>query len=422
MPLSRDDAQLAARDPELPALATMLDPDALLGELTEARPDLQLEEMRATYARWKPGRRALVGYSASSGGRETSLFARAWRTSSYTRRVDALGGVTSRRVLLPELSASVDLFPGDPELPALAELADPRARRRLLAELLPERCDLWGANLHLLRYWPEQRFVARLEAEGGSRALVKVHRPRDWPQAGLNARSFEAMGRLRVPKLLAACERRRLLILEWLPGRRLDELIAESAGVPGALAAVGASLAMLHGSPADALRSYSPRDRAESLLRRSQWMEAACPELGPVTSRLAGRLGDALTALPAAQAAVHGDFSPQQVLVDGTHVSIIDFDGAHRGDPAADFGTLIANLERRAAIGKLARARADELVEALLDGYRGAAIVEPPSRDRIRVRTAAALFGRAPNDFRRRKPDWVARMRGLVERASEMLY
>jgi aminoglycoside phosphotransferase (APT) family kinase protein len=140
-----------------------------------------------------------------------------------------------------------------------------------------------------------------------------------------------------------------------------------------------------------------------------------CPDLAQRLRRLATRIAAELLAVPAAQRPIHGDFSADQVLVAARGIGIIDYDQTRLGDPAADFGTFIAQLERNEVCGTLPAGRAGEIAEALSDGYCRQARCAPSFQTDLYV--AAGLMRLAPHGFRNRLADWPTHIENVLQRA-----
>jgi len=77
-------------------------------------------------------------------------------------------------------------------------------------------------------------------------------------------------------------------------------------------------------------------------------------QIAPLEPDLAAQVGSILDTIAeraddfeqAPTTFVHGSPSPKQFLVDGQRVSLVDFDGARIGDPAADLGAFMATMAK----------------------------------------------------------------------------
>jgi hypothetical protein len=419
--LSSADAALVRRDPALPGLATVLDPDALVAALSRLLPAADLGPARSTYVRYKSGANCLVAYRIELAGVEVDVHAKAHRPDAEDKlrkareRPARPGPLGPGRVILKDQAVVVSVFPNDRELKALPRLDDPAERASLLRRVVPHQPRLWGGAMRQLHYKPERRYVARILAEDGSSATLKLYDEPSFGTARANAVALESRGPLRLAARLGRSERRRLVAFEWLPGRSLSEALADPTLGAAAGATVGAALAELHGQEPAGLAQLTREQEAATLVALAPEIGFVCPELAERARGLAERLADVLVREPPVNGPTHGDFSADQVLLDGDTAAILDLDRAARGDPAADLGLFIAHLERDALRGRLAPGRVEPLRDALLDGYRADSHTLPPGR--VELYTAVGLLRLAPDPFRCREPDWPAQTAAILERA-----
>ena len=425
---SSAEADLARRDPAIPGLGVVLDPDAFLAALRAAAPEANLRTARITYVKYKPQSYCRATLRLEVAGAEVDAAVRACRADDFASMLEDRdsSSVSSplgcARIVLEHCAAVVTVFPYDLKLTQLRRLTDPAQREGLLRELFADRSDLGASELRPLRYLPERRFVAELRANANRRALLKAYAAKDYPRAKVHALAFQSHGPLRVARLLGCSDGRRVLAFEWLPGRSLFDLcISPSSSLAidrGAVSATGAALAALHARHADGLRYWTREAEAAGLVARAGVLGFICPGLAGRADALARRLGAQLVAAPAVQHPVHGDFSAKQVLVDGRQAAIIDFDLACYGDPAEDLGNFIAGVERYALRGALPPSHVELLRDALLEGYALAADARLPPR--IGLYAAVGLFRRAGFPFCYREPDWEGRAELLLGRAEAL--
>jgi aminoglycoside phosphotransferase (APT) family kinase protein len=424
--LTTDDLTLVASDRALPGLPIVLNDDRLAAALRAARPYVPIGRARRTYVRYKPGRSCVVAFELEIADSQLAVYARAHTREGFARRARQLSGERGDgtplgpAVELEDAAVIVRPFTGDRLIPALGALWDEGRRRALLAELLPDDTSLLSAELEILRYWPERRFTCRLMVGGEPRAALKVYAEGPYSTAARAVAAFRDCPAPRIPRVLASSERHRILVFEWLSGDRLVHAMAEPDFDPAGLEPVGGALAELHLHPTADLMTKDPRDRAAFLDKRATWIATVDEDLAGRATRLATSLGAMLAEGRSEQRAIHGDFSPAQVLLNGASPAILDFDDAGIGDPARDLGSFAAQLERRAIDGDIPARRVEPFRQALLRGYlaRGGTPVDPA---RVRLWTAVELFARAPGAFRRRGKAWRERVRALVARAEDVL-
>jgi tRNA A-37 threonylcarbamoyl transferase component Bud32 len=413
--IARADARLGLRDRRLPGMAVVLDGEAFSEALAGALRDVPVTGARATYVRYKPGVSCLVAFRVRVGEEEHDVYARALRRSAQ----DKLGAARRRTqedsplgpggLVLDRWAVAVHAFPHDRRLPALAHLRDPQRRAKLFGRLLAGHAHLREGELTGLRYKPERRWVARLDAPDG-RALIKVAQDPAVRRAMAARDALE--GRAPVPDLLGATRRHGLVALEWLEGDGLERRL-ESA--PRAAEAVGPALAAVHRLDGGGL-ALRPDAEAQRLTAAARATLVVSPALAQRADRLATRLIGELRA-PGPRTAVHGDFSADQVILGASGAMLVDLDETRRDDPAVDLAGFAAELRLRVVRGLLPVAAAEQAWEALLEGYRaagGCAVTGGPALSR---RIAAALLLRAAEPFRLRERDWDEQVLGLVEAA-----
>jgi aminoglycoside phosphotransferase (APT) family kinase protein len=409
------------RDRAIPGLALLLDPEALGERLQKTLPETEVLTARARYVRYKPGTSCLVAYRLDVGGAEIEVYAKAVRSDDLVKlrkaryRLKVRGPLGPPGVILDDLAVVVYAFPNDQELPTLARLADDERRSRMLAKALPDRPDLWDSALHSLRYKPERRYVARLVAHAGERALLKVYTEQDYRRATQTPKRFVSRGPLRIGRRLGRSHRRHMLILEWLPGRSLVEAMCHPSLEASVVPTVGAALAELHAQDPKALEQVTREHEAVSLLSAAVSVGGVCPHLAGRTHSLALQLAVALLRAPPVCCPIHGDFSADQVLLTDGTVAILDLDAAVRGDPTTDLGSFAAQIESDAVRGGLPADQVEAWTQMLLEGYCATARCGPLAHFDLYL--AAGLLRLAPHPFRNREPNWPERTEAILTRA-----
>ena len=422
--LSPPDADLVRRDPTLPGLATLLDPDAFVAALQSSLPEVRPGGARLDYVRYKHGVSCVTSYQVESGGTGVQVIAKAYRRADQIHslrdrdRPSEEGAPSPGRVFLDDRCIAISIFPHDAKLEALARLGDAEARGRMLRDLFPARPELWGAAVHGLRYKPERRYVAQLRVGEEAAAVLKFHDELGYNAARQNAKAFESRGVLRLAERIGRSDRDRILAFGWLPGRPLKEALYDPQLEPESLGAVGAALAELHAQRPDGLTTLSRGGEATILLASAAGLGFVCPHLAARARRLAGELADHLASEDPVGQPIHGDFTPGQVLLGGDDVAILDLDEAVCGDPVADLALFIAHLERDALSGRIPPARVEILRDAFLEGY--AVATRRPIPARLELYVTISLFRRPLHPFRHHEPDWPARVEALFDRVETL--
>ncbi|OLC07096.1 MAG: hypothetical protein AUH42_04220 [Gemmatimonadetes bacterium 13_1_40CM_70_11] len=415
--LSPPEADLVRRDAALPALATVLDPEAFVAALPPALAATDVRAASIRYVRYKPHTNCLVAYRLDVGRAAVEplhAYAKAHRLDAAEKLRKARRSGPGRMVLA-DRALVISLFPTDGRLKAMRRLTDAGERPRLLRDLLSDRPDWWTGTVRTLRYKPERRYVARLETPDGIGAVLKVHLPEWYRRAADSAAAFASHHAVRVPRLLGRSAHHRTVALEWLPGRLLSEALGSAADVAAA-ATVGTALGELHRQRPVGLAAVEPEAEAADLTALGADIAFVCPRLARSAQDLAARLAARVTEASNHLGPIHGDFYAGQVLLDGGAVAIFDLDRAAWGDPAADLGTFVAHLERDALRGALPADRVTGLSDALLEGYR--TVASRPAPARLRLYTAVGLFRLAPEPFRTCEPDWPDKIAAVIARAA----
>lgn len=161
----------------------------------------------------------------------------------------------------------------------------------------------------------------------------------------------------------------------------------------------GRALAAVHEAPIGPLRL--PRTSpVQVAARAADAIRALLPDLGERAERIAR---DADGATGGRAVIVHGDFSPDQVLVGEDGVRLIDLDRVAIGTPEQDLGSFLA-------------AGGDA---ELLDGYVDAGGVIDPSA--LRAWRAISHLQKAVEPFRSGDSNWPAAVAAAVDDAQEAI-
>jgi Ser/Thr protein kinase RdoA (MazF antagonist) len=416
--LSTGDAAVVAADPAIPGLGTVLDPELLAVALRARLPDVAISESVAEYVRYKPGTSCLVRHRVTVGGEAVGVTAKAFaaegapKAEKLVRRSRHPSSLGPGGMLLPEHCAAVTIFPNDPALPALAALASPDTRPAVMRRVLVAEPQYAQATFTLISHRPERRFVARLDA-GDAAVVVKGYNAAEFPAVRPATKAFSD-GAALVPARLGASRRHRIVAFAWVPGDTLDVALDTGAVAPTRLGELGALLAGLHGRASRHLAPGDPGAEADRVRRAAEAVAVTVPQLAQRVRATAARVARDLGAAGAGVDAIHGDFAPDQVVVDDGF-TIIDHDAAARGHGVTDIARFSAALTAAAVAGRLPSDIATAGAAALLEGYAAARPVAP---ELVALHRAAWVLRVAPEPFRHRHPRWVLETEQLVEAAA----
>lgn len=355
--------ELAGRDRELRGLALLLDPTAL-GALVGA-------PARIRHVRYKPGTSLLASFDTTHG----SFWAGVWQDGDKAE--------SARR-----RSSAVSALPGI----AHSAVGPARSDRVLVAALTrAERAEPALRDASVVRHNPGRRLVLRTRGE-----YVKT-----------------APGR--ADAALRHAHRLRSAGIPTVEARRLcgDHTWAAAAWGSGDLAshpseahaaAAGAALARVHAHSSSAPVEDTADGRAAAAVRA---VRTVLPALADRAHALSLR-----RPMAGSPALVHGDFSADQVLVDGRdEVRLIDLDRMGTGDPAQDLASF--------AVEELLRTGGSALTEALLGAYRtnGGTVSEGEWRSWMPL----CALERVIEPFRHGEQDWPTLVESRLRQAEEAL-
>jgi aminoglycoside phosphotransferase (APT) family kinase protein len=352
-----------------------------------------------TRAKLKPGRKLTVSVDLSGEGIGERPAVVTWGPASAPPVVpDALQSRVSPALCAP-FSASVLssgpagmtvlLAPVDPAFPQLVDAYDPVRIASVVTDAGVRGFE-GGLRVTALRYRPGQRHVLLVESSDRKRRLfAKCYRDDSGRRAieashavakALWATAATAAPAGTVPPAWYS-QSHRLVLWADQGGVRLSHAVcAESLRADERLAHVrraGAALRAIHEGAVDegAARQgdvlgkarSGPAAEAAATRRAVEHVTVFAPSAG---ARLDALLVDTLAGLDGLAAEsghlVHGDFKGDNLLVDGDRLVLLDFDRVSVGDPAADLGTLVADLHWWAQVARQSPAA---LVDAVLDGY-----------------------------------------------------
>lgn len=409
---------LLAPDPAVPTRDALLDAPRMAALLGERLTGTAATGERVN-AKYRVGESLRVAYRLETCAGTRTVAGRTFRGRSaraFRRAADAaipVGGIPP--VLhLPELDAVFWTFPNDRRLERLGLLAGGKALDRLVGGT--------DVRTRLVAYAPERAATAAcLEAGRGVLAYLKLHWDAAERERARAEAAYAAIGdrhpRLRVPRVLAASAADGALVLEPLPGHRLDRVGEDGLGP--ALRALGAALATLH-------HEAPPPDRPFDRLDGSRLAQAvdvigrAQPGCRAVAERLHARLLARAADAEAPAVHLHGDANLRNALHDGRRVALVDLEDAAAGPAAADLGFVLAGLLAAHVQGRATAAARAAHGRALLDGYAEVAL--PPGERCLRWHTAATTLARvAIPAIGRVRPAALASLEPLLRVAAEEL-
>ena len=381
-----------APDPVLPRRDDLLDDDTagarLGGLLDRVRGAGTTGDCARLRAKYRMGESLRMTYRVTRAAGDLLVSARMFPAAKapvqFLRARDAAAtqGADPRSVLVDEeLNTVFWVFPQDRKLLGLDRLTSPPPGLR----------DVFGApwtRSELVAYAPEKAATVRCaDPHGATVGFAKVQGGDDGRRsvATLRAarRGLPEHGPLLLPTAIGYLPDHHLALFSPAPGRPLHQL--DRTAVPGAMAALGEALAVLHAQPTEGFAAFT-RLAPSSLATAGRLVRTARPDLAPVTDELVAVLL-ATAPAPAPGVLLHGDLHPKNVLVHDGGVSLVDLDQAGAGPAAAELGGTLARRWCPRPGDAIDAGTAEAAGQALLASYGRA-----PSRDELLWHAAAALL------------------------------
>lgn len=327
-------------------------------------PGRTLIKLPLRYSRYKAGKEHVALYRLGldpplEGGAPmaTATFGRRGRLrAAYKRSSENGGGGAPAAVLLPEYHCLIELFPLDSELPLLWHAADAARATALLARMLPDYTNMGVKQVEVLRYRPGRRCVLRYAGEYSNGAIDLVAKLyTDGERAKLVSKKLAALcsqptSEVKLAAPIGEMPSNGLLLMEYLHGTNLGDQMETTMSREDnerSARAAAAGLAAFHRFRLESSECRSLQTELDNLHARVRPLhDIGCDFAGDVELLLA-QIEARFAALPkAAECVIHGEYKPNQLLVAGGQIALVDLDRACIGDPALDVGNFAAVLRK----------------------------------------------------------------------------
>jgi aminoglycoside phosphotransferase (APT) family kinase protein len=169
-----------------------------------------------------------------------------------------------------------------------------------------------------------------------------------------------------VAKPIVYDEALRTLVTAAIPGTSLSKIVSRNSDSVGAVRSAARAVAEFHRLDVDA----PPRTIGEELARlheARQFLASARPDLADDVSAMVETVATGLAGAPSAL--IHGDLKPDHILIDGDHVTLLDFDLLGRADPIADVAHLVAFLGKPQERARSRREDTADPAQVFVDEY-----------------------------------------------------
>ncbi len=276
----------------------------------------------------------------------------------------------------------------DPEMPELKRALDPVEAQRQLGRGLPRLAGQEGyvqlREIRVIRYKPTQRclieytvdvdrpdgpletvvLIAKLRAGHSPRAAYRLL-DRLW-NSGFGADSADHIS---VPEPIGIISDFQMWLQRKVSGVAATELIRGPGGI---------LLARRVAVAADKLhRAGIPAERRHTMADELRILHTRLPAVANGNNERAERIERILEAAerlasgtaPFTTCSIHRDFYPDQVIVDGTRLYLVDFDLYCEGDPALDIGNFLGHLTEQSLRTQGDPTALEEVENALVERF-----------------------------------------------------
>jgi hypothetical protein len=251
----------------------------------------------------------------------------------------------------------------DPEMPSLALALDPVEVQRQLESHWPPLCGKYALlrlqAIRVTRYKPRRRCVIEYDVEvkcdenaPEAVTLIGKVRARRSGKSGYqllkafwdNGFRTDSQDGISVPEPIGIVPACRLWLQRKVPGQMTTDLLT----LPNSAALmqhIAEAACKLHRAGVPTKHRHTIRDELRILREHLSRLAQRTPQWAERLERLldaSQRLGAAIP--EPTPCGIHRDFYPDQVIVDGRRLHLIDFDLYCEGDPGLDIGNFLGHL------------------------------------------------------------------------------
>jgi tRNA A-37 threonylcarbamoyl transferase component Bud32 len=422
------DIDIINRDPNLPGLSLLFNPEGLLEKLRQHLTNFNLGIPQSYYLRYKPHTNCLVAYQLPVNNQLVTIYAKAYHQDDqekfhkWQNKQSIAGILDVGRIALSESMTIISEIPNDSKVKGLSHIANPTKQKLILNKLFPEQPQLCSGEIKGLRYKPERRYVAQSLLLDKPQGLIKAYTTSAYKNISLKIDNFSSQGNLRLSKVIKKNSQHQMISFEWLQGDLLTDVMLSSDWQDSIMTNVGAALGEFHRQNiCQNLTATTPNKEVKTIQSLAKWISFIAPVCHNIVNQIARKLGEKLFSLSHIDYCnIHGDFYADQVLLmEANQIGILDLDRCVIGNPASDIGNFIAHLARQVLFGQFTSDCVDRIKEHFLLGYEA---ISPYSiRSQVNLYKAICLFRLLGEPFRSRNPDWLEKMQLILEHIQGIL-
>ncbi|ANV84213.1 phosphotransferase [Picosynechococcus sp. PCC 7003] len=240
----------------------------------------------------------------------------------------------------------------DPKIPWLPFALDPQLAQPHLATIFPTLQRVTTAKLLRHKIGRRALIAYHLDTDAGTQIILGKIRAKgtDHQSYGYQRALWEngfhgdSEDGLSVPEPLGFIEPWRMWLQSWVPGQPTTKLLPIQPGLPEKIAALAHKI---HTHSVATNKTHTIADELQILGNRLWDLAQQQPQWqGKMQHFIAqsARLGQALDQYSRPSTTIHRDFYPDQILVEGDRLWLVDLDLYCQGDPAVDLGNFIAHM------------------------------------------------------------------------------
>ncbi len=338
-------------DPILPGIESLLDVRQFANLASIGGP-ITIDNIR-----YKPQTSCLVSYRIGVENRSSPygwIHAKAFRSDDWeNRKANILRNCPDRSTvqLFDELAVAVFSFPKDSELPAIERLmTDPNEFvKRVTNEPLGN-----VRKISVLAYKPNRRLTAKINTDSERQIVLKLYESRHFDLIDRKLRP-SSPGRIPITTRLNHSHRHSVICFDWIEGRLPDLATLDNRQMKRLVNGLSECVDSFQDFQIrqSRLTESNPRVTIENIAR---YLSIVIPPMTDILNETGARIIRLLDKIQQTQSSsqrqlVHGDFHPDQILVQGDQVAVCDFDKCHWGNPISDWGNLLAHVEYRSVCG-----------------------------------------------------------------------
>lgn len=264
--------------------------------------------------------------------------------------------------VLSKERSSLPISP-DPAMPMLSEALDPRAMTEYLRTSSPALSEEFGdfdvESVRIVKHKPGRRCLIEYGLRSSRRSRVARRRSLlgKVRAKGLDKHSYAiqqalwnagfddlASDGISAPRTLGTIPDLHMWLQEKVPGQVVTELIGRVDGLSLA-PRIGEALQKLHETNVPTSRCWSFDDELAILTKSLPAVAEKHPSLSGTVCEILEGCHDAVANMSDHPACgIHRDFHPDQILVDGERLWLVDLDLYSQGHPAIDIGNFCGHL------------------------------------------------------------------------------